>query len=133
MHVSRICFYIRDSLCRDVLKTWRAAIDLKLWGSARVKVDDFIIRKNARARDLRENRAERDFCIQHTDSVAELPERRKKKKGERAQRRRRRGRRETIFRSYRQLGYEVAQFATAQFSTGADKIRAGTHGHLPRE
>lgn len=45
---------------------------------------------------------------------------------------RRRGRRETIFRSYRQLGYEVARFATAQFSTRADKIRASTHGHLSR-
>jgi len=69
-----------------------------------------------------------EFSIQGDRSIAE-PRREKRKEEEKSERAQRRGR-EMIFRSYRQLGYEVARFIAAQFSTRADKIRAGTHGHL---
>lgn len=73
------------------------------------------------------NRAGLDSVFNTDVSAAEQPEKREGKS-------RRDPIRETIFRSYTdELGYEVARFATAQFSTRADKIRAGTHGHLSRE
>jgi len=93
----------------------------ELSGSVRVKVDDFVVRFH---RQMRVS----ELSIQGDCSMAE-PWRERREEEEKSERAQRRGR-ETIFRSYRQLGYEVARFAAAQFSTRADKIRAGTHGHL---
>jgi len=65
------------------------------------------------------NRAKLDSVFNTDVSMAEQSEKKEGKSG-RAQRR------ETIFRSYtNKLGYEVARFATAQFSTRADKIQVG--------